>query len=121
MSCHWQFDLDENNFELLHATDDADPRLPSRRECHTCVVANNRILLFGGRFRGHFLNDTYEFELEVISLKQFCQRYIAEVCGGPAQPAHCRPPRQTEAAQASALAAVAVSVDGWQKIPFFRR
>jgi hypothetical protein len=72
----FKFNLDDRSFTILHDTDEADSRLPGRRECHTAVVVDNRMLLFGGRFRGLFMNDHYEFELEAPSLKQFCVQWI---------------------------------------------
>eukprot|EP00668_Euglena_longa_P005481 GGOE01006465.1.p2 GENE.GGOE01006465.1~~GGOE01006465.1.p2 ORF type:complete len:378 (-),score=90.22 GGOE01006465.1:929-2029(-) len=74
----FQFNMQDKTFAILHDTDEEDPRLPCRRECHTAVVVQNRMLLFGGRFRGLFMNDNYEFELDAYSLKDFCLQYIAE-------------------------------------------
>ena len=49
---------------------------PSRRECHVAVVHNNSMIVFGGRFRGSFMSDTYEVHLGVKSLKDCCRDWI---------------------------------------------
>eukprot|EP00667_Euglena_gracilis_P006455 EG_transcript_6508 len=72
------FNLDDKTFRILHDTDEADPRLPCRRECHTAVIVQNRMLLFGGRFRGLFMSDNYEYELDAFGLRHFCLQYIVE-------------------------------------------
>lgn len=61
----FQYNLDSQTFQMIHESDENDPRLPCRRECHTSVVVNNKMLLFGGRFRGLFMNDICEFDLDV--------------------------------------------------------
>ena len=74
----FQYSLDSQTFQTVHDSDENDPRLPCRRECHTSVVVNNSMLLFGGRFRGLFMNDICEFELDAMSLKDFCRAFIVE-------------------------------------------
>lgn len=76
----FQYNLDSQTFQTIHDSDENDPRLPCRRECHTSVVVDNTMLLFGGRFRGLFMNDICEFELDAMSLKDFCRAYIVENC-----------------------------------------
>lgn len=90
----FQYNLDSQTFQMVHDSDENDPRLPCRRECHTAVVVGNTMLLFGGRFRGLFMNDVCEFDLEPKSLKEYCRAFIAdrtkidygnETCGLPGE------------------------------------
>eukprot|EP01012_Entosiphon_sulcatum_P044765 TRINITY_DN5958_c0_g1_i1.p1 TRINITY_DN5958_c0_g1~~TRINITY_DN5958_c0_g1_i1.p1 ORF type:complete len:368 (-),score=42.38 TRINITY_DN5958_c0_g1_i1:115-1218(-) len=72
----FEYNLATQTFTVLHESDETDPRLPCRRECHTAVVVHNTMLLFGGRFRGLFMNDNYEYELDVLSLRELCRNFI---------------------------------------------
>eukprot|EP00993_Chasmostoma_nieuportense_P001345 NODE_2235_length_1241_cov_27.730700_g2124_i0.p1 GENE.NODE_2235_length_1241_cov_27.730700_g2124_i0~~NODE_2235_length_1241_cov_27.730700_g2124_i0.p1 ORF type:complete len:391 (-),score=69.70 NODE_2235_length_1241_cov_27.730700_g2124_i0:10-1182(-) len=74
----FQYNLDSHTFQLVHDSDENDPRLPCRRECHTSVVIANTMILFGGRFRGLFMNDNCEFQLDVLSLKELCRSFIIQ-------------------------------------------
>eukprot|EP00906_Rhabdomonas_costata_P022917 RCo033008 len=73
----FQYNLDSQTCTLLHDSDENDPTLPCRRECHSAVMVGHSMVLFGGRFRGLFMNDNYEYVLDPISLKEFCRMYIA--------------------------------------------
>ncbi|CCW65921.1 unnamed protein product [Phytomonas sp. Hart1] len=49
------YNIEANIFEQVY-----DQDCPSRRECHMAVACRNTMVVFGGRFRGHFMNDTVE-------------------------------------------------------------
>ncbi|KAK7197029.1 Kelch motif/Galactose oxidase, central domain containing protein [Novymonas esmeraldas] len=54
------YNVEANTFEFMY---DIDREYPSRRECHVAVVCRNTMVVFGGRFRGNFMNDTTELYL----------------------------------------------------------
>jgi N-acetylneuraminic acid mutarotase len=68
--------LDTHHTVVVHDSDENDPRLPCRRECHTAVVVNDSMIVFGGRFRGLFMNDVYELPLDAKPLKDYCRDWI---------------------------------------------
>ena len=68
------FSLDTFCFEM---PDEGDTP-PSRRECHNATVVNNTMVVFGGRFRGEFMNDVSELELGAKSLKDNCRDWLLE-------------------------------------------
>lgn len=54
------YNVEANTFEPVY---DIEREYPSRRECHVAVVCRNTMVVFGGRFRGNFMNDTTELYL----------------------------------------------------------
>ena len=67
------YNMDSETFEI---SADQDESCPSRRECHVAVTCMNTMVVFGGRFRGNFMNDTCELELGAKSLKDQCRDWI---------------------------------------------
>eukprot|EP01061_Rhynchopus_euleeides_P019467 TRINITY_DN31968_c0_g1_i1.p1 TRINITY_DN31968_c0_g1~~TRINITY_DN31968_c0_g1_i1.p1 ORF type:complete len:408 (+),score=136.07 TRINITY_DN31968_c0_g1_i1:210-1433(+) len=65
----------KNTIQVIHDSDDA-PVLPCRRECHTTVIVNDTLVLFGGRFRGVIMNDSYEYPLAPLSLKHLLRNWF---------------------------------------------
>ena len=63
------YNLDTDVIQVVHDNDEYDTSLPCRRECHTTVVVDNKLVLFGGRFRGVFMNDSFEYPLPSPPLK----------------------------------------------------
>lgn len=54
------YNIEANTIEFIY---DIERQHPSRRECHVAVICRNSIVVFGGRFRGNFINDTTELYL----------------------------------------------------------
>lgn len=54
------YNVEASTFELDY---DVDNKSPSRRECHLAVVCKNTMVVFGGRFRGNYMEDTIELYL----------------------------------------------------------
>jgi hypothetical protein len=69
------FNVDSETSEVVLEHDDC---CPSRRECHVAVTCKNTMVVFGGRFRGTFMNDTCELDLEPKSLKDCCRDWILQ-------------------------------------------
>ncbi|KAJ9452543.1 hypothetical protein DIPPA_23174 [Diplonema papillatum] len=72
------YNLDTNTITLVHDTDEGDASLPCRRECHTTVVVDNKLFLFGGRFRGVFMNDSFEYPLPRPSLQFLLRNWFVD-------------------------------------------
>jgi len=70
--------LDTFRREIIHDSDEVDKRLPNRRECHAALCVNNTMYIFGGRFRGFFMNDLSEFPLPGTTLRDMCRFFINE-------------------------------------------
>lgn len=54
------YNVEANTFEVTY---EVDQTCPSRRECHLAVMCRNTMVVFGGRFRGAFMEDTTELYL----------------------------------------------------------
>lgn len=67
------YNMDSETSEVVH---DPDETCPSRRECHVAVTCQNTMVVFGGRFRGNFMNDTCELDLGSKSLKDCCRDWL---------------------------------------------
>eukprot|EP01064_Diplonema_japonicum_P031914 TRINITY_DN5866_c0_g1_i1.p1 TRINITY_DN5866_c0_g1~~TRINITY_DN5866_c0_g1_i1.p1 ORF type:complete len:390 (+),score=22.73 TRINITY_DN5866_c0_g1_i1:69-1238(+) len=72
------YNLDTNKIRVIHDNDENDASLPCRRECHTTIVVDNKLVLFGGRFRGVFMNDSFEFPLPPPSLKLLLRNWFVD-------------------------------------------
>eukprot|EP01059_Diplonema_ambulator_P011404 TRINITY_DN21368_c0_g1_i1.p1 TRINITY_DN21368_c0_g1~~TRINITY_DN21368_c0_g1_i1.p1 ORF type:complete len:387 (+),score=91.36 TRINITY_DN21368_c0_g1_i1:309-1469(+) len=72
------YNLDTNKIRVIHDNDENDSQLPCRRECHTTVVVENQLVLFGGRFRGIFMNDSFEYPLPPPSLKFLLRNWFVD-------------------------------------------
>eukprot|EP00756_Hemistasia_phaeocysticola_P006388 Hpha_TRINITY_DN13804_c0_g1::TRINITY_DN13804_c0_g1_i1::g.69708::m.69708 len=70
------YNLDTNRIRQVHDNDENDTQLPCRRECHSAVVVENTMVLFGGRFRGVFMNDSFEYPLQPPPLKLLLREKI---------------------------------------------
>eukprot|EP01062_Namystynia_karyoxenos_P016242 TRINITY_DN15915_c0_g2_i1.p1 TRINITY_DN15915_c0_g2~~TRINITY_DN15915_c0_g2_i1.p1 ORF type:complete len:441 (+),score=133.26 TRINITY_DN15915_c0_g2_i1:121-1443(+) len=70
------YNLDTGRLKQVHDNDENDTKLPCRRECHCAVVVDNTMMLFGGRFRGVFMNDSYEYPLQPPALKLLLRQQI---------------------------------------------
>ena len=71
------YNLTTNTIKVIHDSNE-EATLPCRRECHTTVVVNNTLMLFGGRFRGEFMNDNYEHPLAAPSLKYLLRNWFVK-------------------------------------------
>ena len=71
------YNPNKNCVEVIHDSDDVK-HLPCRRECHTTVIVNDTLVLFGGRFRGVIMNDSYEYPLAPLSLKHLVRNWIVQ-------------------------------------------
>lgn len=69
------YNMDSETSETVH---DPDETCPSRRECHVAVTCQNTMVVFGGRFRGNFMNDTCELDLGSKSLKDYCRDWVLD-------------------------------------------
>mmetsp|Transcript_6723 Transcript_6723/g.7624 ORF Transcript_6723/g.7624 Transcript_6723/m.7624 type:complete len:389 (+) Transcript_6723:190-1356(+) len=69
------YNMDSETSEVVH---DPDETCPSRRECHVAVTCQNTMVVFGGRFRGNFMNDTCELDLGTKSLKDYCRDWLLQ-------------------------------------------
>lgn len=69
------YNMDSETSEVVH---DPDETCPSRRECHVAVTCQNTMVVFGGRFRGNFMNDTCELDLGTKSLKDHCRDWLLQ-------------------------------------------
>jgi N-acetylneuraminic acid mutarotase len=70
------FSLDTFTFEVPPGSDEPDSAPPSRRECHNATTVNNVMVVFGGRFRGEFMEDVSELDLGSKSLKDCCRDWL---------------------------------------------
>lgn len=68
------YNLENETFDL--ATELCTVGAPSRRECHVAVMCRNTMVVFAGRFRGEFMNDTFHMKLEPKSLKANCRDWL---------------------------------------------
>ena len=59
----WEFDLTTNTWSNITPTDETAPK-PYRRNEHTSIYYNNKMVVFGGGYTGdNYLNDVWEFDL----------------------------------------------------------
>eukprot|EP01063_Lacrimia_lanifica_P029269 TRINITY_DN4426_c0_g1_i2.p1 TRINITY_DN4426_c0_g1~~TRINITY_DN4426_c0_g1_i2.p1 ORF type:complete len:458 (+),score=150.74 TRINITY_DN4426_c0_g1_i2:158-1531(+) len=72
------YNLDNNKITVVHDNEESNAHLPCRRECHTTVVVDNNLYLFGGRFRGLFMNDSFEYPLPPPSLKFLLRQWFVD-------------------------------------------
>lgn len=77
------FYMDSETSELVHDPMDV---CPSRRECHVAVTCVDTMVVFGGRFRGNFMEDTCELDLGSKRLKDYCRDWLLAANVTPTAP-----------------------------------
>ena len=74
------YDLVRHTCSVIHDSTEHDPLVPCRRECHTVAICSSGIMLFGGRFRGVFMNDCFYYSIGAPPLKELCAQWLS-ACG----------------------------------------